>query len=118
MVFPLTLQTVPRSNRSSKLLFLTVSPPLLPTLNRELNSCTGEAFMAAIHSFNFPAKTKQAALECPTDFDLHVSVGDIVAFEALPGQYWKITLKIYKVLLNNTVEYVDYKTVEVENPYP
>lgn len=74
--------------------------------------------MSTIHRFNFPAKTKNAALELPSDFDLNVSVDNIVEFETLPGQYWKIKLKIFKVLLNNTVEYVDYKTVEVENPYP
>ncbi|MDI3354200.1 hypothetical protein MO767_07385 [Pseudomonas sp. UYIF39] len=74
--------------------------------------------MSTIHRFNFPAKTKHAALELPSDFDLNVSVDNIVEFETLPGQYWKITLKIFKVLLNNTVEYVDYKTVEVEDPYP
>jgi hypothetical protein len=74
--------------------------------------------MSTIHRFNFPARTRQAALETPTDFDLNISVDDIVEFETLPGQYWKITLKIFKVLLDNTIEYVDYKTVEVEDPYP
>ncbi|MBA4360937.1 MAG: hypothetical protein C0411_09465 [Pseudomonas sp.] len=74
--------------------------------------------MSTIHRFNFPARTRQATLETPTDFDLNISVDDIVEFETLPGQYWKITLKIFKVLLDNTIEYVDYKTVEVEDPYP
>ncbi|CAI8773627.1 MULTISPECIES: hypothetical protein [Pseudomonas] len=73
--------------------------------------------MSTIHRFNFPAKTRHAAQELPSDFDLNVSVGDIVAFETLPGQYWEITLKIFKVLLNDTIEYVDYKTIEVKDPY-
>ncbi|ATE79691.1 MULTISPECIES: hypothetical protein [Pseudomonas] len=73
--------------------------------------------MSTIHRFYFPVETKHAAQELSSDFDLHVSEGDIVEFETLPRQYWKITLKIFKVLLNNSVEYVDYKTVEVEDPY-
>ena len=106
------------TDRSSKLLFLTVSGPVAPTLNRELYSCTGQALMSIIHRFSFPDKTKHAVLQFPTNFDLHSSVGDIVEFEALPDKYWKITQKIFKVSQYNTVEYVDYKTDEVENPYP
>jgi len=87
-------------------------------LNQTISHCTGQALMPTIHRFNFPAKTRHATLEIPTDFDLNVSVDDIVEFETLPGQYWKITLKIFKVLLNNTIERVDYKAVEVEDPYP
>lgn len=73
--------------------------------------------MSTIHRFNFPVETKLAAQKLSSDLDLHVSVGDIVGFEALPRQYWKITLKIFKVLRNNSVDYVDYKTIEVEDPY-
>lgn len=50
------------------------------------------------------------------DFDLHVNRGDWVTFEWMPESTWEITQKTFKVLGDNTVEYVDYKTVLVENP--
>ncbi|MGZ7455612.1 hypothetical protein ACXPVS_02025 [Pseudomonas sp. Ma2-10] len=44
------------------------------------------------------------------EFDLHVNVGDFVDFEMIPGKEWVITRKTFKVLIDNTVEYVDYDT--------
>ncbi len=44
------------------------------------------------------------------EFDLHVNVGDFVEFEMIPGKDWVITRKKFKVLIDNTVEYVDYAT--------
>jgi hypothetical protein len=62
------------------------------------------------HRFTFPARTNYAALEMPMEFDLHVNVGDFVEFEMIPGKDWVITRKKFKVLIDNTVEYVDYET--------
>ncbi|PQP05689.1 hypothetical protein C5612_03375 [Pseudomonas frederiksbergensis] len=73
--------------------------------------------MSTIHRFNFPVETKLAAQKLSSDLDLHVSVGEILKFAVLPDQYWKITQKIYTVSADNSVDYVDYKTIEVEDPY-
>ncbi|EUB71396.1 hypothetical protein PMI27_004963 [Pseudomonas sp. GM41(2012)] len=66
--------------------------------------------MRTKHRFTFPAETNGVALEMPMEFDLHVNVGDIVEFEMIPGKDWVITRKKFKVLIDNTVEYVDYAT--------
>jgi hypothetical protein len=66
--------------------------------------------MRTKHRFTFPTETNDVALEMPMEFDLHVNVGDIVEFETIPGQDWVITRKKFKVLIDNTVEYVDYAT--------
>ena len=50
------------------------------------------------------------------DFDFHVSIRDWVEFEWMPGYTWEITRKKFKVLSDNTVEYIDYVTEPVENP--
>jgi hypothetical protein len=50
------------------------------------------------------------------EFDLHVSIGDWVEFELMPGKTLEVTQKKIKVLSDNTVEYIDYVTVPVENP--
>ncbi|MDR6606935.1 hypothetical protein [Pseudomonas synxantha] len=67
--------------------------------------------MKTKHRFKFPAKTHHDVQEMPMDFDFHVNVGDFVEFDMIPGKNWKITRKKFKVLMDNTVEYVDYETV-------
>lgn len=66
--------------------------------------------MKTIHRFTFPSMSKHAAQEVTPEFDLSVQVGNLVEFEAIPNITWVIAQKKYKVLMNNTIEYVDYKT--------
>ncbi|KAA0981671.1 hypothetical protein FQ187_18125 [Pseudomonas sp. ANT_J28] len=66
--------------------------------------------MKTIHRFTFPTTTKHSALEVTPDFDLSVQVGNLVEFETIPDVNWVITQKKYKVLMDNTIEYVDYDT--------
>jgi hypothetical protein len=72
--------------------------------------------MKTIHRFNFPTKTGQATQEMPMEFDLHASIGDWVEFEWMSGYTWEITRKKFKVLSDNTIEYIDYVTGLVEDP--
>ncbi|MBD9566380.1 hypothetical protein KW837_22510 [Pseudomonas sp. PDM24] len=65
--------------------------------------------MNTTHRFKFPVRTKHAPLEMLMNFDLHVNVGDFVEFEMIPGKNWLITRKKFKVLMDNTIEYVDYE---------
>lgn len=66
--------------------------------------------------FTFPTVSRLAAREMPMDFDLHVNIGDWIEFESVPGNTWEVTRKKFKVLSDNTIEYVDYVTVPVSNP--
>ncbi|MGE8190481.1 hypothetical protein [Pseudomonas sp. NPDC086278] len=66
--------------------------------------------MKTIHRFTFPARSNHAALEVTPEFDLSVQVGNLVEFEAIPEVNWVITQKKFKVLFDNTIEYVDYQT--------
>jgi len=72
--------------------------------------------MKTRHCFIFPTESAQAAREMPMDFDLHVNIGDRVEFEWMPGAFWEITRKTFKVMSDNNVERVDYDTVPVTNP--
>ena len=68
------------------------------------------------HRFNFPTSTRLKPLDMPMEFDVHMSIGDWVEFEWMPGKPWEITRKILKVSGDNTVEHIDYMTVPVEHP--
>lgn len=72
--------------------------------------------MPTKHRFNFPTSAQFKPLVMPMEFDLHVSIGDWVEFELMPGKTLEVTQKKFKVLSDNTVEYIDYVTVPVENP--
>lgn len=50
------------------------------------------------------------------EFDLHVNIGDWVEFEWMTGFTWEVTRKKFKVSSDNTVDYVDYLTKQVEDP--
>lgn len=63
--------------------------------------------MNTLHRFKFP-NTKHAPMELPPDFDLHVNIGDRVEWEAMPGE-WLVTQKKFKVLFDNSIEYIDYE---------
>ncbi|MHC8304183.1 hypothetical protein [Pseudomonas sp. PB3P13] len=72
--------------------------------------------MNTTYRFSFPTDAKQAALEMPMDFDLHVNINDWVGFELMPGLTWAVTRKKFMVLGDNTVKYVDYVMEPVEDP--
>ncbi|AVU75202.1 hypothetical protein GKKCFE_21880 [Pseudomonas sp. E141] len=68
--------------------------------------------MKTQHRFHFPKVTGRNVQELPSDFDFHVSIGDRIEFEAIPGTEWVVTQKKFKVLFDGSVEYVDYETDE------
>ncbi|WP_241664316.1 hypothetical protein [Pseudomonas sp. Sample_10] len=42
--------------------------------------------MPTKHRFNFPTSAQLKPLVMPMEFDLHVSIGDWVEFELMPGK--------------------------------